>query len=871
MFRRILFWWRRKQEEQDLDDEIQSHLAIEESESAGDTSERAAAARRAFGNLTRLREETRESWGWAPLERFLEDVRFGGRMLRRTPVWTFVMGVSLALGIGITTAVFSVAYSVLLQPLPYKDPQQLVTLWSKSLDPGGIQRFNAIAAYWVDWRSQAKLFEDIALIRPVANFNLTGDGQPERLQGARTSWNLPAVLGVNPQLGRVFTEEETQRGARVAILSYAFWQGHFAGDPAVVGKQIQLNGEAFDVIGVMPREYQYPTRDFQLWTPLSISPQELRERSEGNYNSIGRLKPGVTVQQAQTEISAIMQHLVERYPQQKLDAIVEPLMETTVGSVRQNLSTLAGSVVCLLLIGCLNLSVLLIGRASARSREMGVRAAIGASPGRLKRQVLAETLPLAIAGTAGGVLTAGGLIRLLLPWLPPNMPRIETIGLHWPALIVSISVSLLVVVAATLLPARLASQANISESMQKSSRTVVTRDGIRDTLVAGQIAVALVLLFGGGLLLRSLSRLLQIHPGFSTESVLTMHLAVTRQRGLSDDQSDAQIADFYERVVERIKTVNGVKAAGFVNRLPLSGVNQTNPIQVEGKPDIDFITTDTRSITSGYFDAIGIPLLRGRTFTDLDSEHASLVAIVDEQLARRVVSGDENPLGKRVRIGKGNTALTPWIEIVGVAGHVRNNTPEQDSFPQVYFPERQRAQDRAALVVRTTGDPAAMTSAVIQQIHSEAPQQPVYDVRTMRDWWERSLQSRELLTGLVSLFGAAALALACIGLYGVVAYTAGLRLREFGIRMALGATAGQVRSLVLGHAGSLALKGCAAGLALAWLAGRAIQGLLFGITSTDMMTFLLAPIVLGLFVLIASLGPAWKSARVDAAETLRRE
>jgi predicted permease len=345
---------------------------------------------------------------------------------------------------------------------------------------------------------------------------------------------------------------------------------------------------------------------------------------------------------------------------------------------------------------------------------------------------------------------------------------------------------------------------------------------------------------------------------------------VTRTIGVPDAQSDAQVANFYERVAERVKTIHGVEAAGFVNRLPLSGVNQTNQIQVEGKPGDYFITTDTRSITSGYFEAIGIPLLRGRRFAESDAARAPLVAIVDEQFAKRVF-GAGNPLGQRLRIGRGSLVYTSWAEIVGVTGHVRNNTPEQDSFPQVYFPESQWAQDRAALVVRSSGDPAMLSSAVIEQIHQENPKQPVYDVRTMHDWWGRTLQSRDLLTGLVSLFGAASLALACLGLYGVVAYTAGLRLREFGIRMALGATAGQVRSLVLAHAGKLALWGCTAGLTLAWPTGRAIRDLLFGVESTDAATFALAPLLLVLLALIASLGPAWKSARVDAAQTLRLE
>lgn len=812
-----------------------------------------------------------------------QDLRYGTRMLTRNSGFTMIAVLSLALGIGLTTAIFSLAYSILLRALPYPAPERLVTLWltNSAAAAANVPRFNANAANWVDWRAQSELFEDIALTKAVSNFNLTGDGPPERVQGGRTTWNLPQVLGAQPTLGRMFTEEETDRDAKVAVLSYGFWQRRFGRDPAIVGRSIQLNGAPFEVIGVMPPDFRYPTRDFELWTPLFIPPDEIRSHFGFSYRAVGRLKPGVTRQQAQEETSAITRRWAAQYPAGnsagQYGVLVESLLDSTVGQFRTILYVLLAAVGCLLLIGCINLGGLLIVRASARTREFAIRAALGASAARLRRQTLAEVLPLSAAGGAAGVLLSWWLIKVLVPWLPPQLPGLESIGLHGPVLAFALVLSVLVVLLAGMLPARLASRSKLagqlsgqlSGMMQQDSRTMAGGGRIRNALVAAQIAVTLVLVFAGGLLVQSLAAVMKVNPGFSTQGVLTMHLAVTQAKY----PTDPQIADYYRRLVARVKTIPGVVEAGVVSLLPFSELRLVHPVEFEGKPEEGAVGSDGRSVTPGYFSAMGIPLIRGRDFSEHDKEGATPVGIIDENLALKVF-GEGDPLGKRFRFGV-ITKSTPWIEIVGVVGHIRNDSLETDPRPQMYWPksqqraEAQQSQDRGALVVRTDGHPESFTSAVVDQIHAENPDQPVYDVRSMEDWLDRSLQSRNLLTGLVTLFGGSALLLACMGLYGVVSYGAGLRLREFAIRTALGAQPGDVRRLVLAHALRLWISGSAIGLAAAWLAGRALQSQLYGVGSTDAVALAVAPFVLLVTALLAGLGPARKAGRVDPAVTLR--
>jgi predicted permease len=691
------------------------------------------------------------------------------------------------------------------------------------------------------------------------------------LQGARTSWNLPQVLGVKPIIGRVFTEEEQTRGADVAVLSYGLWERRFGRDHGLIGRTIQLNGTAFEVIGVMPPEYRYPSREFELWTPLHIGPDEIQLRLGYDYIAVGRLKPGVTIEQAQAEMSTIMRRLGEQYPEidrtfnTKLGVLVEPLIESTVGQVRTTLYLLFAAVGCLLLTGCVNLGNLLLARANARTREIAVRAALGAGSGRLQRQMLAELLPLSAAGIAGGLLLASWLLQGLMPFLPPRMPRVEAIGLNAPVVLFAFALSVLVILVAGLLPARRAAQVDLNKSLRQDSRTMSGTSEIRNALVVTQVAVSLALLFGSGLLVRSLQTLLHVNPGFATGGVLTMHLAVTRAKY----PNDADVAAYCRRVLDRVRSISGVTAAGMVNRLPLSGIDQTGPVEFEGRTEAGNVNADWRSATPGYFETLGIPLLRGRAPTEDDTEGSLFVGVIDAQLSKQVFAGAD-PLGKRFRITAG-TYRGPWTEIVGVVGHIRNDGLEKDLRPQIYWPYRQRMQDRMVLAVRTSGRPEGFTTAVVEQIRKEDAEQPVYDIRSMGEWLTRSLQQRHLLTGMVSMFGAASLLLACLGLYGAISYSTGLRLREFGIRIALGADSSEVRRLVLRQAGWLVLAGTAAGLVLVWPVGIALRSFLYGVGGADPVALAGAALILAAVGLFAGWGPARKAARLDPATVLRAD
>lgn len=807
----------------------------------------------------------------------IQDVRYGVRLLLKHKTFTAVAVLTLAIGIGATTAIFSLTYSLLLRALPYPGPERLVTLWltNTAAAAAGVSRFSVNAANWTEWRAQSKSFDDIALTRAATNFNLTGDGRPERVQGARASWNLLHVLSVQPLVGRMFTEGETRQDAKLAVLSDGFWGRRFARDAGILGRKIQLNGESFEVVGVLPPEFRYPTKDLDLLAPLHVPPEEIRSQYHFYYRAVGRLKPGVTREQAQAETSAITRRWAEQFPRSnsagEYGVLAESLLDSTVGQFRATLYVLLAAVGCLLLIGCINLGGLLVVRASARTREFAVRAALGASAARLRRQTLAEALPLSIAGGIGGVLLAWWLLKVLVRWLPPQLPGVESLGLHGPVLAAALVLSVLVVLLAGMLPARLASRVQLVGAMQQDLRTVAGGGRMRSALVAAQIAVTVVLVFASGLLVRSLVAVMQVNPGFSPQGVLTMHLQVTPAKY----PTNPQLADYYHRLVARVKTIPGVVEAGMVNLLPFGDSGVSGPVYFEGKLDAPPVPANFLSATPGYFSAMGIPLIRGRDFSEQDKEGAPPVAIIDEQLARKAF-GEGNPLGQRIRFGV-VTDRTPWIEIVGVVGHIRAGSLETDPRPQVYWPgaqprpEAQQTPYRGALVVRAAGHPESFTSAIVEQIHRENPDQPVYDVRSMEDWLGQSLQSRHLLTGLVTLFGAASLVLACVGLYGALSYAVTQRTQELGIRRALGATDRNVLWLMLRQSLTLVLIGIALGLSLALVGTRLMASFLYGSSPTDPAVMALSVLLLLVVALVACWLPARRATKVDPLVALRHE
>jgi predicted permease len=851
---------RRDDAERALNAEIEDHLArhAEFLERAGWSGEDARReARLAFGGLEGIKEHTREAWGTATLESTIQDIRYANRQIRRNPGFACSVILVLALGIAAVTVVLSIVYGVLLRDLPYDQPDRLVTLGSARRDVG-FQSAYAGAADYFDWREQQQVFEDLGLTRPVANYNLTGSGEPERLQGARASASVFSTLRVRPLIGRVYTAEEqldAGRASSVAVLSHGLWQRRFGSDPALVGHTILLNGAPYQVIGVMGADFKYPDRDFELWTPLYIPPDQLRQRGDYSYLCVARLKPGVTLEQARAHMSVLAANLARAHPQISRDSsvIVEPMLSDMTGPVRQALLLLLAAVGVLFLVGCVNLAHLLLARAANRGQEFSLRASLGATRSRLARQFFAEAIPLVVAGALLGILSADWLLRILIPLLPAGMPRIGEIGVHGPVLAASILLSVGAALLISLAPA-----AQIRSRLERGPAAAGRARGL---FVVTEIACTVLLLVTAGLLMKSFAHLRSTNAGFSPNRVLSLHLAVSRAK-YGDDSG---VARYLERLVDRVRTTPGVEMVGLVNRLPMGGQMQAGVIRFEGK-DVR-VDTDWRSVSGDYFRALSVPVLAGRTFNDNDIADQTAVGLIDDRLARDVF-GPESPIGTRFKI---DVPEAEWVTIVGVVGHVRQEALSTDPRPQVYWPYQQRTQDRMAMVVRTTADPASLTASIRAAIHDEDPDQPLYDVRPMTAVLERTLRSQWINTLLIGVFAALALVLASVGLYGVVSYVTAQRRREFAIRLAVGARPTDVLALVLEQGLSLALAGLGLGVMLSAVTTRALRSMLHGVTAWDPWTYLLVSALMFVVVLAASFIPAWHASRLDPKMALQQQ
>jgi len=861
----------------ELQDEIQSHLQqmIEENVAAGmSPADARTAALREFGGVQQVLEESRDARGVAWIGNLLQDIRYGARLMMRAPGFAAAAILTVALGIGATTAMFSVVYGVLLQPLPFGDPDRLVNVWTTAFTRGLPRAYVGMANVY-DWRARNHVFEDIAALRPIANFNLTGPGgDPERLNGARVEAKLFPVLRVSPMLGRGFSEEEDEIGhENVAILSYGLWKRRFGGDPAVVGRSILLSGTPHTVVGVMGPAFAYPTRDYEIWTPLTFDPQELVNRQNYSYLAIARLKPAVTVEQAGAEMNMISAQLEREHPKENIGigSDVAPMHADTVATVRTPLYVLLGAVSAMLLIGCANLANLLLARALVRQRELAVRAALGAGQARLVMQSIAELVPMLIAGGVLALVIAAAAIDALVPLLPSDVPRAENIGLQFPVMGFATATLALIAVLVGAWPALNASRSGLSACATDLSRSVtggLRRTRTRDLLVVAQIAATLWLAIGAMLLTRSFAQLKRVNPGFESARVYSLHLAIPRAKY----RTDRDVAEFCRRVLERVQAVPEVVAAGMVNRLPLGGGAQTANLEFEGvdsKLSSSGIgpQADLRSVTPDYFRTLRIPLISGRVFTEADAQDSPPIGIVDERVAKTILRGTD-PIGRRFRVPVPDA---PWITIVGVVGHIRHDRLDDDGRPQVYWPYKQRAQDRMALVVQTRNDAETIGPTLAAVIRSVDPEQPVYDARSLDAVVDRSLAQRWLQTALLASFAAVALLLASIGVYGVIAYAVGQRRREFGIRLALGASRREIVALVMRRGTTLFAAGAAIGLVAAGVMGRLLATLLYNITSSDVVSFGSATLVLLLVTLAACGLPARRAARVDPSIALRAE
>jgi putative ABC transport system permease protein len=800
------------------------------------------------------------------------DIRYGVRSLLKRPAFTAIAIVTLAVGIGANSAVFSVVNSLLIKPLPFPELDRVVAVWERQPSQG-IQRNEASMANYLDWRAQNQTFEQMGLYRWWST-NLTGTESPERIQGFQVTANFLDVLGVKPAIGRGFAAEEEQPGKdAVAILSHGLWQRRFGADPQIVNKTITLNGIARTVIGVMPEGFNYPG-GVDVLAPLALTPELAKSRQSHSYYVVGRLKSGATIERAQGDLDTIAARLEKEYAVSNTGwgVVVYPIVEDTVRLYKTATLALMAAVGFVLLIVCANVANLMLARAAGRQKEMALRAALGASRWRLIRQLLTESLMLALVGGALGVLIAYwgvDLLRTLNPGEAAKFaPGWDKLRVSLPVLGFNLGLSLFSGILFGLAPAWQISRSDLNGALKEGGRQSASGSHrLRGALVVCEVALSLVLLVSAGLLMRSFVSLVKTDPGFSPDQVLTMRVALPAAKYKEDPQK----VSFYADLANRVNALPGVESAGFVNYLPLGGGNSSDAFLIEGTPEPppgqDFIGR-YRVCTPGYFETFHIPILQGRGFTDQDKAGAPPVIIVNETLANKYWPNTE-AVGKRMRF-VGPADKNPWIEVVGVVKDVKHDL-KLPVTPDFYLPHAQDTWGSMVLVARTKVEPLALAGAIRQAVWAIDKDQPVYEVRSMNEVRAFSVSLYSFSSGSLGIFAVIALLLAAIGIYGVMSYAVTQRTQEIGIRMALGARASDVLKLVVSSGMMLAGIGVVAGLAGAFAMTRLLGSLLFGVTPTDVVTFASGTLGLLLVALLACYLPARRATKVDPLVALRDE
>jgi len=801
----------------------------------------------------------------------LQDLRYGARMLIKKPGFTVVSVITLALGIGANTAIFSVVYALLLHPLPYQEPERLVMLAEKTRAG---QRWQISYPNFSDWRVRAQSFEGMASVRSQS-FNLTGVDRAAQLRGRTVNWNFFQLLGVQPQLGRLFIAEDDRYGAaRTALISNGMWKERFGGDASVIGRKLLLDGLPYEVIGVLPPGFEYFRTD-DLYTPIGLflDPQSsLMDRgSQMGLYAVARLKPGVTVAQASNEMAMIGGQLEREYPavNSGRSAMAEPLQDVMSESVRRSLWVLLGAVGFILLIACVNVANLLLAAAAERQKEIALRLALGAGRWRIVRQLLSETLLIAGLGGVTGLLAGSWMLEGLLALAPENIPQLGRAGLNYAVLSFTLGVAALTIALCGLAPALSASRANLNTALKEGGRSSAgsSRERIRKSLLVIEVSLALVLLVGAGLLVRSMVRLLGVDPGFNAENLLTMRLTLAGQTYAAPRR-----LAFYDECVARISAQPGVRAAALTLSLPIDGSYWNSVFIAADKPvppRPDLPNSAFAPVSANYFEAMGIRLLKGRGFTSADTGDSTKVVVINETLARRIWPG-EDPIGKRLKQGWPESQ-SPWREVVGVVADVKLNGVERDTPMQTYLPLVQEPARSVGLVVRTVGNPLVEGDAVERAIHSIDKDLPVSAIRSMEQLLGISMAQRRLTLTLLLSFAALALLLAGVGIYGVISYSVRQRTHELGIRMALGAQRRDVLKLILTQGLKLALIGVVIGLLTAFALTRWMETLLFNVRPTDPLTFAVIAVVLLLVALFACWLPARRATKVDPMVALRCE
>lgn len=810
------------------------------------------------------------------MDLLIRDIRYGVRGLLKRPGFTIVALLTLALGIGANTAIFSVINAVLLRPLNFKSPEQLVIVWEEATFAGFPQNTPAPANYF-DWKDQNQSFADMAAAAEVS-FNLTGDGEPERVTGYSVTANFFPLFGVQPLFGRGFLQEEDRPGAnKVVVLSYSLWQSRYGADREILNREIQLNGEKHTVVGVMPAGFQFLESEVRLWVPIAFTAEEIANRGGHYLKVVARLKPEIGISQAQADMNALMSRIAKDHPREtfngKLGAIVMPLRDQLIGETRSSLLLLLVAVACVLLIACANVAGLLLARAAGRRREIALRLALGASRLRVVRQLLTESLLLAgVAGLLGSIL-AYWSFTFLQGLVPHEMALLTTLTLDTRILAFTLLVSILTGIVFGLVPALHSTRIDLNDALKQSSTRATSTGRLRSALIVSEVALSIVLLIGAGLLVQTLFQLFRQYAVLEPEQVLTLRTVLPREKYREKQQRDG----FYEQVLDKVENLPGVVAAGYSTAVPLAWKGGTSGFYPEGIRDpIPGMSYDAnhRQVSADYLKAMNIPLRDGRYFEKADNEQSTPVAIVNETMARQYWPG-ENALGRRFKVGDPDDLDRPWTTIVGIVEDVRQMGIAEPVKAEMYLPHRQinhnewfRPRD---LAIRTTGDTTNLISSVRQAIREVDPDQPVSNVATMAELLGAEAAERRMGMIMLVAFAALALLLAALGIYGVLAYFVTQHTNEIGVRLALGATPRTILFLVLKKGMGLTLAGVTIGVAASFALTRWMASLLFGVNAVDPLTYVTVPLLLAFVALLACAIPAQRATKVDPMVALRYE
>jgi putative ABC transport system permease protein len=802
-----------------------------------------------------------------------QDLRYGLRMLAKNPGFTFVAVLAIALGIGANTTIFSCVNALLLHPFSFDNQDRLIMLWERAPD-AGIRRGSVAPGNFADWRDQGTSFEELAAINKRA-FNLTEGDQPERVSGARVSPRFFAVLNVQAARGRTFSDEEGQFGQdQVVIIKQSLWERRYAADPNLVGRQIMVDGKAHTVVGILPREFNFPVNGSELWVPLAFDPKEQSSRGNHYLEVIGRLKPGITRAQAQGEVDSILQKAQREFPETNSgrSGFVEGLNESYTRGSRVYLNVLMGAVVFVLLIACANVANLLLVRSTSRQKEIAVRMALGGSRWRLIRQLLTESIVLASIGGVLGLLFSVWGIEFIKGGIPPGftqfIPGWDKMSLDSDVLLFTLLVTLLTGAVFGLAPALQSTRLNLNESLKESGKGAssgASRNRLRSLLVVAEVALSLVLLVGAGLMIRSFVHLMRSDLGVNQNNVLTMELSIPRLKYAEEQQR----TNFYQQLVARLQNLPGVTQAAATNYVPMGRSSSSSNFRIDGQPAPPKgkePLADYRVVTPRYFEAIGTPIRQGRAFTEQDKKDSPLVVVINERLARRYFpAGDA--LGKRMIFSEKEGPL----EIVGIAADVKNEDLEEEADLTAYRPYPQDPWWSMTLILRTDSDPAQLATAVRNEVRAVDAEQPVYNIKTMQQIVEESISAKRLAMLMLGFFAFGALLLAAIGIYAVMSYAVTSRSHEIGIRMALGASPRDILTLIIRQGLILTLIGVGLGLLGALALTRAMTEMLYGVNATDPLTFGGISLLLSVVAFLACYIPARRATRVDPMIALRYE